>query len=52
MRGELLPGHRLDGTVYVGSWDKKLYAINTDSKLAAKLWEFETGGTPQPRYRS
>ena len=21
-----------DGTVYVGSWDKKLYAIKTDSK--------------------
>ena len=25
-----------DGTVYVGSWDKKLYAIKTDSKGPAK----------------
>ena len=31
-----------DGTVYVGSWDGKLYAIN--GKTGAKLWEFETGG--------
>jgi outer membrane protein assembly factor BamB len=30
-----------DGTVYVGSWDKKLYAIN--GKSGVKLWEFETG---------
>ena len=30
-----------DGTVYVGSWDKKLYAIN--GKTGVKLWEFETG---------
>ena len=30
-----------DGTVYVGSGDKKLYAIN--GKTGAKLWEFETG---------
>ena len=30
-----------DGTVYVGSEDKKLYAIN--GKTGAKLWEFETG---------
>ena len=29
-----------DGTVYVGSWDKKLYAIN--GKTGDKLWEFET----------
>ena len=29
-----------DGTVYVGSWDHKLYAIN--SKTGGKLWEFET----------
>ena len=28
-----------DGTVYVGSWDHKLYAIKTDSKGRAKsLW--------------
>ena len=30
-----------DGTVYVGSDDKKLYAIN--GKTGVKLWEFETG---------
>ncbi|MBO35823.1 MAG: cell surface protein, partial [Verrucomicrobiales bacterium] len=30
-----------DGTVYVGSEDKKLYAIN--GKTGDKLWEFETG---------
>ena len=29
-----------DGTVYVGSWDDKLYAIN--GKTGDKLWEFET----------
>ena len=32
-----------DGTVYVGSRDGKLYAINT--KSGGKLWEFETGGS-------
>ena len=31
-----------DDTVYVGSGDNKLYAIN--GKTGAKLWEFETGG--------
>jgi len=31
-----------DGTLYVGSTDKKLYAIN--GKSGVKLWEFETGG--------
>jgi hypothetical protein len=31
-----------DGTVYVGSDDKKLYAIN--GKSGVKLWEFKTGG--------
>ena len=31
-----------DGTVYVGSEDKKLYAIN--GKSGVKLWEFETEG--------
>ena len=30
-----------DGTVYVGSYDNKLYAIN--GKSGVKLWEFETG---------
>ena len=30
-----------DGTVYVGSYDKKLYALS--SKTGVKLWEFETG---------
>jgi len=32
-----------DGTVYVGSNDKKLYAINP--KSGVKLWEFETGAS-------
>ena len=31
-----------DGTVYVGSKDNKLYALNGKSGL--KLWEFKTGG--------
>ena len=31
-----------DGTVYVGSFDKKLYAIN--GKTGDKLWEFKTAG--------
>jgi len=30
-----------DGTVYVGSYDNKLYAIN--GKSGVKLWEFKTG---------
>ena len=30
-----------DGTVYVGSMDEKLYAIN--GKSGVKLWEFEMG---------
>jgi len=32
-----------DGTVYVGSYDKKLYALS--GKSGDKLWEFETGGS-------
>ena len=32
-----------DGTVYVGSSDNKLYAIN--GKSGVKLWGFETGFT-------
>ena len=35
------PAISSDGTVYVGSLDKKLYAIN--GKSGAKLWDFETG---------
>ena len=31
-----------DGTVYVGSSDKKLYAVN--GKTGVEKWEFETGG--------
>ena len=31
-----------DGTIYVGSWNNKLYAINP--KSGVKLWEFKTGG--------
>ena len=38
---ESSPAIGSDGTVYVGSWDKKLYAIN--GKTGVKLWEFETG---------
>ena len=37
-----LPGIGPDGTVYVGSMDFKLHAIN--GKTGVKLWEFETGG--------
>ena len=32
-----------DGTVYVGSWNHKLYAIN--GKTGVKIWEFEAGGS-------
>ena len=39
---ESSPAIGSDGTVYVGSLDKKLYAIN--GKTGVKLWEFETGG--------
>jgi len=38
---ESSPAIGSDGTVYVGSWDNKLYAIN--GKTGVKLWEFETG---------
>ena len=31
-----------DGTVYVGSYDNKLYALS--GKTGVKLWEFVTGG--------
>ena len=33
---ESSPAIGSDGTVYVGSWDNKLYAIKTDSKGLAK----------------
>jgi outer membrane protein assembly factor BamB len=39
---ESSPAIGSDGTVYVGSEDKKLYAINP--KSGVKLWEFVTGG--------
>ena len=35
------PAIGVDGTVYVGSELKNLYAIN--GKTGVKLWEFETG---------
>jgi hypothetical protein len=38
---ESSPAIGTDGTVYVGSNDNKLYAIN--GKSGVKLWEFETG---------
>ena len=40
--GVFSPAIGSDGTVYVGSNDKKLYAIN--GKSGVKLWEFNTGG--------
>ena len=40
------PAIGLDGTVYIGSWDNKLYAIN--GKTGGKLWEFETGMRASP----
>ncbi|GAH26332.1 unnamed protein product, partial [marine sediment metagenome] len=30
------------GTLYIGSFDKKLYALSTDD--GSKRWEFETEG--------
>ncbi|MBE7499038.1 MAG: PQQ-binding-like beta-propeller repeat protein [Verrucomicrobiales bacterium] len=36
------PALGVDGTVYVGSSDRKLYAL--DGATGQKLWEFETGG--------
>ena len=46
----LSPAIGSDGTVYVGSHDGKLYAIN--GKTGDKLWEFETGGCVLlPRHR-
>ena len=39
---ESSPAIGSDGTVYVGSDDHKLYAIN--GKSGVKLWEFVTGG--------
>ena len=34
------PAIGTDGTIYVGSWDKNLYAINPDG---SKKWAFKTG---------
>ena len=39
--GVYSPAIGSDGTIYFGSKDKKLYAIN--GKSGVKLWEFETG---------
>ena len=36
------PAIGTDGTIYVGSWDKNLYAINPDG---SKKWTFKTRGT-------
>ena len=36
------PALGTDGTIYIGSWDKKLYAIYPDG---TKKWEFATGGS-------
>ena len=35
-----IPAFGSDGTIYVGSYDNKLYAINPDG---SKKWAFETG---------
>jgi len=35
------PAIGVDGTVYIGSFDKKVYAL--DGKTGTKIWEFETG---------
>jgi outer membrane protein assembly factor BamB len=35
------PAIGADGTIYVGSWDDKLYAINPDG---SQKWSFNTGG--------
>ena len=43
------PAIGADGTVYIGSLDKKLYAIN--GKTGVKLWEFETGSESRPGER-
>ncbi len=40
------PAVGADGTVYVGSWDNKVYAL--DGKSGAKKWEFETGDNVLP----
>jgi outer membrane protein assembly factor BamB len=37
------PAIGADGTVYIGSSDKKVYAL--DGKTGAKKWEFETGNS-------
>jgi len=42
---ESSPAIGSDGTIYVGSWDNKLYAINPDG---TKKWEFLTGGYVNP----
>jgi len=39
---ESSPAISSDGTVYIGSRDKKLYALS--GKTGLKLWEFVTGG--------
>lgn len=39
------PAIGADGTVYVGSEDGKVYALN--GATGQKLWEFQTGGTVQ-----
>jgi len=42
---ESSPAIGSDGTIYVGSWDNKLYAINSDG---TKKWEFLTAGYVNP----
>ncbi|MDP6716694.1 MAG: PQQ-binding-like beta-propeller repeat protein, partial [SAR202 cluster bacterium] len=35
------PAIGVEGTIYVGSWDNSLYAINPDG---SQSWSFQTGG--------
>ena len=46
------PAIDADGTIYVGSWDTNLYAVNADGSLK---WRLKTGKThfllPSHRFR-
>ena len=38
--GQVVPAIGADGTIYMGSWNSKVFALNPDG---TKQWEFETG---------
>ena len=46
---ESSPAIGADGTIYVGSYDNKIYAINPDGTLK---WSYTTGGASRPHRRS